>query len=118
MLLTPLKAIRKHCVACVGSAHDVHLCKGDKLLDGTKCVFYEYRLGRGRPSVKTIRKHCVQCMNGQYALIETCKSEKACTLFPYRFGKNPARAMTEDQKELLTERLKKAREAKFISQEK
>lgn len=29
------KAIRRHCVACMGSYPDVHNCGGDKLLDGT-----------------------------------------------------------------------------------
>lgn len=109
---TPGKAIRKHCVACVGSFSDVHNCHGDRLLDGTVCVFYKYRLGKGRPSVKTIRKFCVQCMNGQFALVGDCQSEKVCTLFPYRYGKNPNIQMSEERKEQCIESLKKARESR------
>ena len=53
--MTPLRAIRKICVACVGSPYDVAGCGGDKCLGGSKrlvrecesdCPLHEYRFGR------------------------------------------------------------------------
>lgn len=86
--LTPGEAIRKFCVACVGSSAEVHNCKGDKLVDGTVCNFFKYRLGKGRPSVKSIRRECVKCMGGSSELIKDCVSQ-TCPVHKYRFGKNP-----------------------------
>lgn len=109
--MTPGKAIRKHCVECIGSVYEVKDCKGDQLLDGTSCHFYKYRLGTGRPSVKTIRKFCLHCMGESYLLVELCTTIK-CLLHPYRFGKNPAFVLSDDKKEELALRLKTAREDK------
>ena len=93
--MTPLQAIRKICVACVCSVYEVTDCGGDKCLGGQgdengACIFFPYRLGKGRPSVKTIRKFCLECQGGSSALVSKCKSD--CSLHPYRFGKSPARA--------------------------
>ena len=93
--MTPLKAIRKICVACVGSPYDVAGCGGDKCLGGQGdenglCYFYRYRMGRGRPSVKTIRKFCLECMGDSSQLVRECGSD--CSLHQYRFAKNPKRA--------------------------
>jgi hypothetical protein len=93
--MTPLRAIRKICVACVGSPYDVAGCGGDKCLGGQgdengKCYFYRYRMGRGRPSVKLIRKFCFECMGGSKRLVRECES--VCPLHEYRFGRNPKRA--------------------------
>ena len=93
--MTPLQAIRKVCVDCVGSAYEVKDCAGDKCLgaqggENDACYFIRYRLGKGRPSVKTIRKFCLECMGGSSKLAAECKSD--CPLHPYRFGKSPARA--------------------------
>lgn len=44
--ITPLRAIRKHCVqCCCGSIHEVNLCPD------TECDLYPYRLGHN-PSRK------------------------------------------------------------------
>jgi hypothetical protein len=93
--MTPLRAIRKICVDCVGSAYDVAGCGGGKCLDGQgdetgKCYFYLYRMGKGRPSVKLIRKFCLECMGDSRQLVRECESD--CALHPYRFGRNPKRA--------------------------
>lgn len=94
--MTPGKAIRSVCVACVGSAHEVRDCRGNDCLNGQGdeggvCYFYQYRMGRGRASVKLIRKFCLECMNGSKRLVRECPS-LLCPLHQYRFGKNPKRA--------------------------
>jgi hypothetical protein len=85
--LTPRQAIRKCCIDCVGSASEVRDCQGDKLYRG-ECLFYRYRLGKGRPSVKRIRAYCHFCMGESSKLIREC-SNCICPLFIYRMGKNP-----------------------------
>jgi len=93
--VTPLTAIRKVCVECVGSAYDVEHCGGDRCLGGQGdrggiCYFWKYRMGRGRPSVKTIRKFCLECMGESRKLVAECDTD--CVLHSYRFGRNPKRA--------------------------
>jgi len=92
--MTPLQAIRKICVACVGSPFLVKDCGGDQCLNGQGdkkgvCYFYPYRLNKGRPSVKLIRKFCVECM-GSAILVAECATAE-CPLYQYRFGTNPKR---------------------------
>jgi hypothetical protein len=94
--MTPLEAIRKFCVDCVGgSPHGVTSCGGDRALNGGcdrngMCWFYRYRLGKGRPSVKTIRNMCLWCQGEQEPLVRECQRDP-CALWTYRMGKNPAR---------------------------
>ncbi len=100
--MTPGKAIRSVCVACVGSAHKVRKCPGDKCLGGYgdengACYFYPHRMGAGRPSVKLIRKFCLECMGGRKQLVGECRSLD-CPLHQYRFGKNPKRAGVGNKK--------------------
>jgi hypothetical protein len=87
--LSPLQAIRATCKDCIGSAADIRDCEGDKLYDDP-CLFYPFRLGKGRPSVRLIRKYCQYCMGGSLHAVKNCVS-KHCPLLPYRMGKNPAR---------------------------
>jgi hypothetical protein len=94
--MTPLQAIRKVCVACVGSVYEVKDCGGNKCLGGQgneneSCYFFHFRLGKGRSSVKLIRKFCLECMGGSSRLVAVCESVD-CPLHQYRFGKNPKRA--------------------------
>jgi hypothetical protein len=86
--MTPGKAIRKFCLACVGTATEVHKCQGNKMLIGDPCPLYPYRLGKGRPSVKTIRKHCLYCCNNSRKLVRECPDE-SCPLYKFRLGTNP-----------------------------
>lgn len=87
--LTPGQAVRKHCLACVGSAAEVRTCGGEKLLvTGEPCNLFPYRMGKGRPSVKIIRRECLFCMGGSRVLVRECKTE-TCNLHPFRLGTNP-----------------------------
>ncbi len=88
--MTPRRAIRKNCIDCIGGATEVRDCQGDKLFD-RPCLFYPYRMGRGRPSVRLIRKNCLWCRGGSAPLVRNCPS-KTCLFLPYRMGKSPAHA--------------------------
>jgi hypothetical protein len=96
--VTPLKAIRKFCIQCVGTAGEVKKCGGDKMLGqgdpNGQCWFYPYRMGRGRPSVKTIRKHCLECTGGSRKLVAQC-IDFDCPVYIFRFGRNPNRCRNE-----------------------
>jgi hypothetical protein len=85
-LLTPRQAIHAHCIDCVGSASAVNNCQGDELYDHP-CIFFPYRMGGRRPSVKLIRKFCLYCMGGNQKLVRECPS-RTCPFLPYRMGKN------------------------------
>lgn len=95
---TPSQAVKRFCrQCCCGIRHEVVNCTGDKPIMGglySKCPFYEYRLGKGRVSVKTIRKHCLMCMGGSKIAVKECTSEK-CPLYPFRFGTNPNYGKTD-----------------------
>jgi len=41
--------------------------------------------------IKAIRAKCLDCMGGSAKEVRLCNIPE-CSLFPYRFGKNPARA--------------------------
>jgi hypothetical protein len=111
--MTPGESIRKVCVECVGSIYEVAACGGDHCLNGGSdkngiCLFYKYRMGTGRPSVKTIRKMCLFCMGGSDEMVKECPgdSEKEgvhCELWPYRLGRNPNIVVTEERRERLRE---------------
>jgi hypothetical protein len=100
--LTPRRAIRKHCIDCVGSVPETRDCQGDKLF-GDPCLFYTYRMGRGRPSVRLIRKYCLQCMGGSVQLVRKCPSSK-CPFIPWRMGHRTnakARKLSDKQLKVL-----------------
>lgn len=63
--------------------------------------------------LKAIREFCLDCVGGKATDVKDCSSE-ICPLKPFRFGKNPytKRTMTEEQRQMAAERLKRAREAK------
>lgn len=59
--------------------------------------------------IKAIRAKCLDCMCGNPNEVALCPSED-CSLFPYRFGKNPniqKRELTEEQKQEAMERMKR-----------
>ena len=63
--------------------------------------------------LKAIREKCLDCCFGSITEIKECGAVK-CPLYPYRLGKNPfrqKREMTEEQKDALRERMKRARES-------
>lgn len=63
--------------------------------------------------LSAIKAFCVDCLGGQPRLVKDCTA-KNCPLYPYRTGHNTnsKRTMTEEQRQMAAERLKKAREAK------
>lgn len=63
--------------------------------------------------LSAIKAFCVDCLGGQPKLVKGCTS-KNCPLYPYRTGHNTnsKRTMTEEQRQMAAEWLKKAREAK------
>ena len=63
--------------------------------------------------LSAIKAFCVDCLGGQPKLVKGCTS-KNCPLWTYRTGHNTnsKRTMTEEQRQMAAERLKKAREAK------
>jgi len=88
---TPGQSIRRFCLECVGSFHEVKTCGGDKCLGGQgdehgRCRFYAYRLGKGRPSLKLIRRMCLECMGGSSQFVAQCGAQD-CPVHQYRFGR-------------------------------
>jgi hypothetical protein len=63
--------------------------------------------------VKAIRAKCLECSNGATAEVKECPVVK-CPLHPFRMGKNPyrqRREMTEEEKQVLADRLREARKS-------
>ena len=89
---TPLHAVRRFCIECVGNVKSqIRNCGGDKPIMGGEypcCPLFPHRGGRKRISVKTIRKHCMICTNGSHDAIRECPSTE-CPLYPFRMGTNP-----------------------------
>jgi len=96
--LTPRQAIREHCIDCAGSASNVRDCQGDELYDRS-CIFFSYRMGKGRPSVRLIRKFCLFCMGGSWKMVKACSSQ-SCQFSHYRMGKNPNIRLSDEQRRL------------------
>ena len=65
--------------------------------------------------LEAIKEMCLDCCGGSRSYVDSCPSTK-CSLHAFRFGKNPyrkSREHTEEEKELLKQNLKRAREAKL-----
>ncbi len=58
--------------------------------------------------MKAIRAKCLDCCCGSSHEVRLCPCQD-CTLYPYRFGKNPycTRTYTEEQKKAKRERLQR-----------
>ena len=91
---SPLRAIRAMCLECVGYVSDeVKNCTI------TDCPLYPFRLGRsvkGKSRLNAIKQHCRECMGGSSHLVAGCpsgpqmdRSDSGCSVFEFRFGKNP-----------------------------
>lgn len=63
--------------------------------------------------LQSIKFFCIECMGGQASLVKGCTALN-CPLYHYRTGHNTTvkREMTDEQRKELSERMKKAREAK------
>jgi len=105
---TPTLATRRHCVECVGSAHEVNTCGGHRLLATDKpCPHFPYRHGERRVPLKVIRQECLTC-SGSPCLVERCPSV-GCNLHPYRLRKNPAIIVSDEIRARKAVILEKAR---------
>jgi hypothetical protein len=110
-MMTVGEAIKLFCRECVGGpkySDEVRDCGGDKCENGGcdpkgVCLFYKFRLGTGRSSVKTVRKMCLWCMDGNSDLINECFDVK-CSLHKFRFGTNPN--ISDETKKMYAEKLK------------
>jgi hypothetical protein len=122
--ISPLKAARRHCLSCCnGSANEVRLCAA------TSCPLYPFRLGRrptaeevaaitcrnvhpledditqggfhtqGATALRATRRRCLDCSGYRVKEIRECKFAN-CSLWPFRFGKNPNRALSGDTLEI------------------
>ena len=61
--------------------------------------------------IKAIRTFCLECSGDSFAEVKSCPRE-VCPLYPFRLGKNPyrqRREMTEQEKQVLADRLREAR---------
>lgn len=93
--LTPLQAIRAHCVRCMGDApklvaqccapkcHLFHMRKAAIAADGEA----PRRGGRETNPVAAIRANCLECVGWLPVEVEIC-SAGTCPLIPYRMGVN------------------------------
>lgn len=64
--------------------------------------------------MKAIRAKCLDCCAGQYSEVKMCPCTN-CPLYDFRLGKNPNRKprnLTEEQREALRERARKAQAAR------
>ena len=69
--------------------------------------------------VKAIRAFCVDCCGGSSMMVKGC-SAPDCALYPFRLGKNPyrkSRELTEEERQVLRDRLKKVRKSPSNSSE-
>ena len=67
--------------------------------------------------VKAIRAKCLDCCCGSAYEVSKCEIED-CSLFPYRFGKNPnfkAKELTDEERSELRERMRKINASNFNS---
>ncbi len=93
--MTALKAIRRHCIWCMGNSFQlVRECNAQDL-----CPLWPLRLGKavkGVSPLKTVRRKCLECMENSNE-VKICDSPD-CMLFKFRFGCNPGRVKNLSQK--------------------
>ena len=73
------------------------------------------RNGNDKPTspLMAIKEFCMECCGWERSAVKSC-SALQCPLFEFRFGKNPynKRTLTDEQRQELAERAKRARESK------
>lgn len=101
--ITPLKAIRKQCLHCMGGSFRlVSECPD------VDCPLYPYRFGRLQPgisgrTIRIIRQYCLGCAGSAHE-VKTCQGNEIylgnepCVLWPFRLGKNPNYSMEAREK--------------------
>ena len=135
--LTPLKAVRQHCLSCCnGSFLEINLCSAKS------CPLWPFRHGRRRTAedksavvdwqlhpqerdltgnkfrgtgLRAIRLRCLDCSGNSDGAVRSCRfgpgHPDACTLHPYRLGGNPNIKRSDEWKAKAAERLVFARAA-------
>ena len=98
---TALKAIRAHCLWCMGnSSNEVHNCNAQDL-----CPAWILRHGKavkGISPLKTARRICLECKADSPKAVKGCDGQTYlgnCPLHPYRFGMNPKTYASKKAKE-------------------
>ena len=101
--MTPTKAISEKCKDCqpVRAERDNDFC-----LESGGCHLAGVKAKR----MQAIRKYCLWCMQGSAPEVAACTSP-ACSLYQYRFGKNP-----NSGKKGNPEALRKARQDRQVAQ--
>lgn len=88
--MTPLKAIRQHCLLCMnGQRNLVRECHQ------TDCPAHPFRMGtkpyQGASPLKVIRALCLECQGGSVKEVRECDPNLlngwVCPLHEFRFGK-------------------------------
>ena len=73
------------------------------------------RNGNDKPTspLMAIKEFCMECCGWERSAVKSC-SALQCPLFEFRFGKNTynKRTLTDEQRQELAERAKRARESK------
>ena len=61
--------------------------------------------------LKAVRQYCLECSCGSKKEVRLCEC-KDCSLYPFRFGKNPfqSRVLSEEEHAVLQSRAQKMRE--------
>lgn len=73
---------------------------------------------RNLTPLRAIRKKCLDCSAGSPNEVRCCDLLD-CPLYPYRLGKSPnrkPRELTEEQREVLRQRMEKAREKRMAAE--
>ena len=89
------QAIRSFCFECQGRlSHAVEAC------EDYDCKLYPFRkLAAESPALsqateekplRAVRQHCLICCGGERGEVRNCAAGKTCSLWPFRFGVNPA----------------------------
>lgn len=102
---SPLEAVKAFCRACMGCSHEVKRCPSDN------CALHAYRSGKIEPGanrsiVKAIKAKCQDCLPGEHQP-KDCSAWRdfehmpACSLWPFRMGRNPN--ITPEQRRKLAE---------------
>jgi len=99
--LTPARAIREKCRACVaGELSEITRCtcrRPVKRCDPSGCWLISYCHGHGvdlsrdphpPTRLQAIRRECLNCQGGSPEGVRDCPSVN-CSLYEFRFGKNP-----------------------------
>ena len=102
--LRPARAIRAHCIECVGGSYvNVETCPSEKT-----CLLWPHRMGRGRVLLRVIRAYCLHCVGGVRKEAVNCTAgpkrpdspagAHECPLWFYRPGTRPYAGRGRDLK--------------------